>query len=310
MTENLTKSLINLRDFGLAPQAVAKLCLDHAERRFNVASFVVLLEKPFLVVAIVVKKSAPKGGLAIPVTLYSVLPPCPFSRSRPAIALERNVRHGVMVYHGLQARRRQVRLISGDFGHREVLRSRINQRLEVFNVSREAIGNLNCRNNVGFNAAHQMDFHPTALVHQLSVFVLGIYPLIKAGSREARGIYSKIRLNRLQGLTAFLNERLEQRRQASVFQIARDGIVVRGLRQMALSLRIAQVRHKAATGKTGVNLKRAGEDNVSKRQPGAAHFLLRLFYSLAQLSKQLNKLFLFRNSALCCSCSMLDGRSS
>ena len=41
VTENLTKSLIDLRGFGLAPQRVAKLRLDHAERRFDVAALVI-----------------------------------------------------------------------------------------------------------------------------------------------------------------------------------------------------------------------------------------------------------------------------
>ncbi|MGI8918163.1 MAG: hypothetical protein ACR2H6_06130 [Pyrinomonadaceae bacterium] len=52
---HLTKSLIDLRGFGLAAQRVAKLCLDHAERRFDVASLVVALHEPFRVVSEQVK---------------------------------------------------------------------------------------------------------------------------------------------------------------------------------------------------------------------------------------------------------------
>jgi hypothetical protein len=36
VTEHLTESLIDLRGFGFTPQRVTKLCLDHAERRFDV----------------------------------------------------------------------------------------------------------------------------------------------------------------------------------------------------------------------------------------------------------------------------------
>jgi hypothetical protein len=51
VTKNLTKSLINLRGFSLTSQRITKFCLDHAERRFDVAALMVALHKPFRVEA-------------------------------------------------------------------------------------------------------------------------------------------------------------------------------------------------------------------------------------------------------------------
>lgn len=50
MTEHLTKSLIDLRGFGLTSQRVTKLRLDHMKGRFDVAALVIALHEPFRVV--------------------------------------------------------------------------------------------------------------------------------------------------------------------------------------------------------------------------------------------------------------------
>src|SRR5262249_53935588 len=139
----------------------------------------------------------------------------------------------------------------------------------------------------------QVDLYPITFRHERLVSVLGVGPLKKTASREARRVNSKVTFNRLQGQTARFDQFLEQRRQPVILQVARNRIVVCGLRQIAFVLSVAQVRHEAATGNGGVNLKRAGKDDVAERQARAAHLLLWFFYALAQLSQQLNKLFLF-----------------
>jgi hypothetical protein len=147
--------------------------------------------------------------------------------------------------------------------------------------------------NVRCNPAHQMHLDPITFAHQSLVPIFGINPLIEAASRKARGIHSKVRFNRLQRQAAFLDQGLKQGCQSRILKVAGNRVVVRRFRQMAFVLSISQVRHKATTRNAGVNLKRAGENDVTKRQPGSAHFLFWFFYTLAQLSKQLDKLFLF-----------------
>lgn len=156
MTQNLTKSLIDLRRFGFASQAIAKLCLDHAERRFNVGSLVVLLQEPCLIEVVIVEKSPPKSAFSSPtlsLVVRLLLAPC---KLRRAIYLERNVRHGVMVYYGLKIIRGQVSLVCRYFCHREIAPGRFNQSLEDRTITCEAIADFDGGNNVRLDAAHQM----------------------------------------------------------------------------------------------------------------------------------------------------------
>ena len=133
MTENLTKRFIHLRCFGLASKAVSELRLDHAERGFNVAALVILLQEPRLIELKIVVHAPPQ----IASCLFLTAAVCHALRAKSAhyrglrVDLERDVRHGVMVYYRLQIVFRQVRLISRDFRKREVFSSGVNQRLEV-----------------------------------------------------------------------------------------------------------------------------------------------------------------------------------
>jgi len=45
MKKHLTKRLVDHRRIGLASQAIAELALHHAESRFHVGTFVVMLDK-------------------------------------------------------------------------------------------------------------------------------------------------------------------------------------------------------------------------------------------------------------------------
>jgi hypothetical protein len=93
VTQNLTKSLIDLSGFGLASQGNSKLRLDHVKRSFDVRPLVVALHKPLRVETVKMKHLPPDSGTS------SI-------RLRPikghTVALEGNVRLRVMVYHRLQ----------------------------------------------------------------------------------------------------------------------------------------------------------------------------------------------------------------
>jgi len=300
VTQNLTESFINLRRLGLASKTAAEFSLDHTERSLDIAALVVLLEKPLLVEFIVMIHPPPKSGLALdsraPILRFLWLEAS--GPLRNAVALKRNVRHGLMVHNGLEICRRQVSLISGDFGHCEIAACRFNQPLEERAIISKAIRNLNRRDDVRFHAADQMDLDPITFGHEPLVAILRINPFDKAASRKARRVNGKIGLDRLQGQAAFFNESFEQRCQRSVFQVARNRIVVRGFGKMALVLSIAQIRHETTARKTGVHLKRARKDDVTKRQARASHLLFWFFHALAQLSEQLNKLFFSQLCAL------------
>ena len=70
MTENLAEGFVDLRRFGFASQRIAKLCLDHAECRFDVASLVVLLKKPPLIKFVVVVHLSPEIAFPLPFRFF------------------------------------------------------------------------------------------------------------------------------------------------------------------------------------------------------------------------------------------------
>ena len=146
---------------------------------------------------------------------------------------------------------------------------------------------------LSFDAAHQMDLDPFAFANQCGVFVLRVHPLKEAAGGKARRVNREIRLNSLQRQAAFFDQHLEVGSQHFVFEVARNRIVVSGLRKIALALSVPQVRHKAPSRHGRVDLERAREDHVLKRQSGATHFLRWTTDTLAQLGKQSLKLILF-----------------
>ena len=74
MTEYLAERLVDLRGFRFASQAVSKLRFDHAERGFNVAPLVVLLEEPLLVEFVIVIHLPPKVTLTLPLRFFVLSP--------------------------------------------------------------------------------------------------------------------------------------------------------------------------------------------------------------------------------------------
>ena len=122
VTKNLTKRLVNLRRFSLTAQPVTELRLDHAEGGFDIASFVIALQEKLLVELIVGVHFPPQRALAFPICLLheSVAWSSSLFHVSPTIALERNVRHGVVVRDYLQIRGGEIRLVRADFLHREV----------------------------------------------------------------------------------------------------------------------------------------------------------------------------------------------
>ena len=88
MTQNFTKSLIDLRRYGLASQLIPELCFDDMEGRFDVRAFVIVLHELLCVVAVVVKHSFPNRTAPILTTHRA--------------ALKRNVRRRRFGAHGLE----------------------------------------------------------------------------------------------------------------------------------------------------------------------------------------------------------------
>jgi hypothetical protein len=90
VTENLTKSLIDLRGFGLASQGDFKLRLDHVKRGFDVRPLVIALHESFGVEVKQVIHLLPNRRVPLPAVVTGT------------VGLERNIWLRVMAYHYLQ----------------------------------------------------------------------------------------------------------------------------------------------------------------------------------------------------------------
>ena len=91
MRQNLTERLVGLRGLRATAKRVAKLCLDHAECRFDVAALVVLLHEPLMIEFIVVVHLSPQSAFAFPLNLLIECTSWSNSPIRTAIGFERNV---------------------------------------------------------------------------------------------------------------------------------------------------------------------------------------------------------------------------
>jgi hypothetical protein len=278
MAENLTKRLVDLSGFSLAPQGDSELRLNHRKGGFDVRAFVIALHEALRVVAVQVKHLLPQGGVMGIVCV--------------AIHLEGNVGTSVVVGSDLQVSTRQIRFVGAHFIHNEVLRGSLNQWLELSVIGDIAFGHFSRRDDVRFDAANDVAFDELALLNQVGVGVLRVHPLDKPRSRETGRVNRKVSFNRLQRQTAFFNHSLEQRGQAGILKVAGDGIVMRGFRQIALAVRVFQIASEAPTGDRAVNLESAGEDHIANGQAPTPHGLRRTFDTFAQLRKQGEKAIL------------------
>jgi len=221
------------------------------------------------------------------------LPNLRMLRAGRAVRLESDKRLRVMVCYYLHIVTRQIGFVRAHLSHSEVAASSFHKSGELRTVISVCVRNLNTCDDVGFDAAHQVNLDPVVLFHEFWIGVFGLGPLNEAASGEAGRINGKVAFDGLQGQAAFLDQLFEERCQSGILKVARDRVVVRRSRQIPLTLRVFHVAHEATTGNGGVNLERAGENHISQGQARTPVLLDRLFNAFAQLSQQFEKAILF-----------------
>src|SRR5579859_242837 len=122
--------------------------------------------------------------------------------------------------------------------------------------------------NVGEDAGHNVRLEPVVRFHLLAVFC--VVPAHEPTGGEARRVYRKLRLHRLERRCTLLNKALEDGRQFRQFQVVEDGIEVRHAGEIALGLRVGQIGHEAAAGNGRVDLETGGEDHLGEGQARAS----------------------------------------
>ena len=278
MTKHLTQRFIDLRRFGLAPQAFTELRFYHAECCLDVRAFVIVRQELIALKVIEVKDARPQFTIAV---LY-------------AVCLKGYVRDSTMLQSRLEVAIAQVRFVCANLFHlKATLRCSFNERLVVVVVARVSLTDFNTRYDVGLHSAHEMDFDPIMLFHFLAV--LGVKPAQEVSSSEARTINCKVSLDGFQGQAGLGNELFKVSSQRLAFEIARDAVVVREFRDEAACVRFSQVAGETSAGERRVGLKGHAKEHVSDRQARTPERMERLFDARAEFIEQgLELTFLMR----------------
>jgi hypothetical protein len=166
MTENFAERFVNHRNVGLATKPVSEFPLHHGERRFHVTALVIVLQELITPELEVVTHLLPRSA-AIPAMMRR----------------ERNIRHGSHGSDRLHVRPTRVSLVCGNFRDLKVLRCAVNQSREQLGIVCVSTVNLDCRNDIGFSADHQVTFDPIVLLPNLPILV--VKPASESASSEA-----------------------------------------------------------------------------------------------------------------------------
>lgn len=278
MRQNFTQRFIDLRRFGLAPQAFTELRLNHRKGTFDVGALVVMGQKFVALVVVEVENARPQLAVAV----------------RLAIRLEGDVRDSAMLQSRLEVAVSQVGFVGRDFLHRKaILRSLIYEWFEIVVIIRVSFTDFNTRHDVGFDAAHEMHLDPLMLFHLSAI--LGIKPAQEVSGSETRTIHRKVGFDALERQAGLSNELFKVWRQRLTFEITRDAVVVRQFGDKAARVRFSQVSSKAATGERCVGFEDHAKQHISNGQAWTPEPVDRCFDSRAEFIEQGLKLaFLMR----------------
>src|SRR5687768_17351161 len=116
--------------------------------------------------------------------------------------------------------------------------------------------------------------------------VLGVIPAVETAGREARRIAGETGLDCLEWGGAGLDQRMKYGRRVFRFQHLKDAVVAGDVANVALVVRVVQVRHEAPAAHGGVNLEDGREYRIGQRQARASALAvvgLRRFEAIAQV---------------------------
>src|SRR5258708_953894 len=274
MTEYLTKNFVDHSNIGLAPQAVSELSLHHRERGLDVRPFVVMRQKLLAPIWEVMNHLAPGPA---PVMFACV-------RFKSDERCSSEFRNHVDICS------RRIPFIGGNFGDLKVLCRGINKCGEQWSVVGIPTVNFDCRNNVGFNAAHDMALHPIMLL--LHNAILMVKPPDEMAGRKTRRVRSKVGLNRFEGQTAFGDKRLQYRCQFGVLKVIGNRVEMRNLKNISAPMCLAEIAHETSLRNGRIDLERGSEKRVGQRQTRTARLARGRNQTGAQISQEQLKLIL------------------
>jgi len=277
MTEHLAQRLVDHRHVGLTPKAISKLPLHHTESGLHIATLVVVLQELIALEHEVVVHLAPRST-----PIASVM------------GREGDERNGSNAGDSLRVFPSCIALISRNLRDAKVVCRRIDHCRQQRRVVRMAVVNLDSRDDVGLDSAHEMALDPIVLFPNLPVLV--VKPAGETRRCKAGRIHRKINLYRLERQTALRDERLENRCQAGILKVVEDRVIVRGLGDKSFALCVPKIGHKASPGNSRIDLECRAKYGIGQGQTRATGFAnMRLRDGAAQVVKQrLEFVFLVR----------------
>lgn len=196
VAQHLGERFVDLGRVGLTAERVAKLTLDHAERRFDVAPLAVVGQELVAAVHEVPVGLCPRAA-------------APAARSVRAGArargLEGDERRATDASDGFGVADAAVGLVSRHVSDGEGTRGRFDKRGQVRRVMGITPMNLNSGDDVRLDAAHDVRLDPRVLTARRAVLV--IEPQFKSAGCKARRAYGEINLNGLERRAALGDQR-------------------------------------------------------------------------------------------------------
>ena len=162
MAKNFTENFINLSDWSLGSNRATELGFNHREDCLHIRPLVVVSQERLLVESVIVPHFLPESVKRF-VALTSL-----------RIVFEQDIRCPVDSLHSMKIFLAGISLISRDLLDGECLGGSIHQIGELGSIGCFSWGYFNASDNVGFDTAHQMSFHPLGFTPHLAPLVEGL----------------------------------------------------------------------------------------------------------------------------------------
>lgn len=279
MTQNLTQDLIDLSNRSLGAHSTAELHFNHGENRFGVRPFVVMLQESFPIVIIEMPHAMPQSVKRLS------------SLTAFGVAFEWYEWNGINGVNSMEITSAGVCLVRRYFADSECLGSGLYQFGKLRSIGGFCRSSFYAGDDMSLDTAHQMGFYPLYFASHLSVFM--VKPSVIYGRSKARGINGEIGFYCSERTGTLLNKSFEQWCQFRILKVAENASERWRLSNQFLCFCFSDIGHKASAGHCAVCFEHEAENNIGQWQAWSAESIFRLLYSVAQVTEQRYKPFLF-----------------
>ena len=181
---------------------------------------------------------------------------------------ERNERCRSYLSDSVRVAARSVPLVGRDFRDLKILRRGVDESGKQFCVTGKLPVNFNGSYHVGFDAAHDVAFHPVLLHFGGTIF--DVKPTSKPRGCKTGRIDREISLDGLQRQTAFCNQFVQERSQRRILKVIGDAVKVRDFGDMPTSVCFSEVAYETALRDSGIDLEHDAEYRVRQGERWAS----------------------------------------